>query len=61
MPRDNLRYLAEIVEAIDRISHWFSGIDEDESFPTLVRDSKNTDGRWARANNVPPAGGGGPR
>lgn len=30
MPRDNLLYLAEIVEAIDRISHWLSGIDEDE-------------------------------
>lgn len=29
MPRDNLLYLAEIVEAIDRISHWLSGIDED--------------------------------
>jgi uncharacterized protein with HEPN domain len=30
MPRDNLLYLAEIVEAIDRISHWLDGIDEDE-------------------------------
>ncbi len=28
MPRDNLLYLAEIVEAIDRISHWLGGIDE---------------------------------
>jgi uncharacterized protein with HEPN domain len=28
MPRDEL-YLAEIVEAIDRISHWLSGIDAD--------------------------------
>jgi hypothetical protein len=26
MPRDEL-YLAEIVEVIDRISHWGSGID----------------------------------
>jgi uncharacterized protein with HEPN domain len=29
MPRDNLLYLAEIVEAIDRISRWLGGIDED--------------------------------
>ncbi len=28
MPRDNL-YLVEIVEAIDRISRWLSGIDAD--------------------------------
>jgi uncharacterized protein with HEPN domain len=28
MPRDNLLYLAEIVEAIDRISRWLGGIDE---------------------------------
>lgn len=28
MPRDEL-YFAEIVEAIDRISHWLSGIDVD--------------------------------
>lgn len=28
MPRDNL-YLAEIVEAIDRITRWLDGIDED--------------------------------
>jgi uncharacterized protein with HEPN domain len=28
MPRDNLLYLAEIVEAIDRISRWLDGIDE---------------------------------
>ena len=27
MPRDNL-YLAEIVEAIDRITRWLEGIDE---------------------------------
>lgn len=29
MPRNNLLYLAEIVEAIDRISRWPGGIDED--------------------------------
>jgi uncharacterized protein with HEPN domain len=29
MPRDNLLYLAEIVEAIDRISRWLGGVDED--------------------------------